>query len=245
MLVTAPAIIVAVRPHGEAGAVVRFLTPDAGLVAGYVRGGRSRALRPVLQSGNSVQVTLQHRASRQLAAATVELTRARALLAMDGDTARGLEWLTGLTASLLTEDVAHPRVHAALEGLLDAMMLGAPTPVWLAGVARYELLLMGELGFGLDLASCAATGTTQDLVYVSPKSSQAVSRAAGLPYADRLLPLPALLRDVRVAAPDWDDVAGALRTTGYFLERDLLTGRLAGLLDARGRLAALATRRPA
>jgi DNA repair protein RecO (recombination protein O) len=136
-------------------------------------------------------------------------------------------------------------VHAALEGLLDAMMLGAPTPVWLAGVARYELLLMGELGFGLDLASCAATGTTQDLVYVSPKSSQAVSRAAGLPYADRLLPLPALLRDVRVAAPDWDDVAGALRTTGYFLERDLLTGRLRGLLDARGRLAAHATRRPA
>jgi DNA repair protein RecO (recombination protein O) len=245
MLVTAPAIVVAVLPHGEAGAVVRFLTPDAGLVAGYVRGGRSRALRPVLQPGNSVHVDLQRRASRQLAAATVELVRSRALLAMTADTALGLEWLTVLTASLLTEDVALPRAHAALEGLLDAMMLGARTPRWLGDVARYELLLMGELGFGLDLGSCAATGATQELVYVSPKSSQAVSRGAGLPYAAKLLPLPALLRDTAGAEPSWDDVAGALRTTGYFLERDLLTGRLAGLLDARSRLAALATNRPA
>ena len=150
-----------------------------------------------------------------------------------------------LTASLLAEDIAHPRIHAALEALLDAMMLGASRQRWLGDIARYELLLLGELGFGLDLGSCAATGTTQDLAYVSPKSSQAVSRAAGLPYAAKLLPLPALLRDLPIAEPDWDDVAGALRTTGYFLERDLLTGRLAGLLDARGRLAALATSRPA
>jgi DNA repair protein RecO (recombination protein O) len=241
--ITSPAIVVAVLPHGEHGAVVRFLTPDAGLVAGYVNGGRSRTMRPVLHVGNGVHVDLQHRASRQLATATVELVRSRALLALDADTALGLEWLTVLTASVLGEDVPCPRVHAALDGLLEAMMLDATPARWLASVARYELLLLAELGFGLDLESCAATGVTEDLVYISPRSSQAVSHGAGEPYAAKLLPLPPLLRGKAVADPDWNDVADALRATGYFLVRDLLTGRLTALHPARARLADIAVRR--
>ena len=111
----------------------------------------------------------------------------------------------------------------------------------LAGVARYELLLMAELGFGPDLSNCVVTGATTDLAYVSPKSSHAVSRGAGLPYAARLLPLPALLLGAD-DTPSWDDVAAALHTTGHFLERDMLTGRLAALLAARTRLTSLIAR---
>jgi DNA repair protein RecO (recombination protein O) len=235
MDIEAPALVIGVLPHGEHGAVVRFLTHDHGLVAGYVRGGRSRRLRPVLGLGNSVALQLHARLDSQLGSATVELGSSRAGLALDALGAASLEWLTGLTATLLTEGVPHPPLYSALDGLLEAMARA------MAGVARYELLLMAELGFGPDLSNCVVTGATTDLAYVSPKSSHAVSRGAGLPYAARLLPLPALLLGAD-DTPSWDDVAAALHTTGHFLERDMLTGRLAALLAARTRLTSLIAR---
>jgi DNA repair protein RecO (recombination protein O) len=230
------AIVCAVLPHAEHGAVVRFLTPDDGLIAGYVRGGRSRALRPVLQPGNGVMVSLRARTDNQLAAATVELTAARAALATTAAGLATLAWLTGLTATALSEAVPHPALYRTLGAIIDAIAQGAgPLPLAEA-VVRFEHLLLAELGLGLDLTRCAATGTTDDLTFVSPKSRQAVSRAAGEPWAARLLPLPAFL--VSDAAADAAAVHDGLQLTRHFLEADILGLRGRDLLDARERLAA-------
>lgn len=247
MDLTTPAIICAVRSHGEHGAVVQLFTPT-GLLAGYVRGGRSRRLRPVLQPGNGVRARLVARVDSQLAAATVELDRARTVIALTPLGGAGLEWLTALTATALTESEAHPRLYNALDGLLEAMALGSTPTRWLAGLVQYELLLLAELGFGLDLTSCAATGAVDDLVYVSPKSAQAVSRGAGAPYYGKLLVLPEFLAvaspvQARLAtgtAPAPADLLAGLRLTGHFLARDVLTGRAEALLAARMRLVELA-----
>ncbi len=238
MDLTDDAIVCAVLPHGEHGAVVRLFTPSAGLIAGYVRGGRSRRLRPILLPGNLVQAHLRARVEDQLAAATVELQKSRAALAMDRLTAPGVEWLCGLSAATLPEGHAYPQLHAALAGLLDLMDHADDARLWAARLVRYELLLLGQLGFALDLSECAATGQRDDLAFVSPKSSKAVSREAGQPYADRLLPLPAFLTGADTA-PDWPDILAGFRTTGYFLERDLLNaGRRGDVLAARERLLA-------
>ncbi len=229
-----PAIVVAVLPHGEHGAVVRFLTPAHGLVAGYVRGGRSRRLRPVLQPGNGVAVELRSRVDSQLAAATVELTQARAALADSGTGVAAIDWLTTLCATALAEDDPHPRLYAALDALLDAIAAAAPPLTIGEGVVRFELLLLGELGFAPDLSACAATGVKTDLGYVSPKSSQAVSRDAGAPYAARLLPLPMFLTGPSAADPA--QLTDGLTLTGHFLQRDVLTGGKRDPMSTRERL---------
>jgi len=237
MDLTVEAIVCAVLGHGENGAVVRLLTPADGLVAGYVRGGRSRRLRPALQPGNLVQAHLKSRVEDQLAAATVELTRSRAPLALERLSAAAVEWATSLAAATLPEGIPYPALHGALGGLLDVMDHADDPRLWMAALVRYELLLLRELGFGLDLSECAATGATDDLAFVSPKSSKAVSRTAGAPYAGRLLPLPAFLLGSG-ETPGWRDIADGLRTTGWFLERDVLNaGRRAEILPARERLA--------
>ncbi len=229
------AIVCAMLPHGEHGAVVRFLTPENGLVAGYVRGGRSRRLRPILQPGNGVALALRARVDTQLAAATVELTAARAALATSAAALAALDWLTALTATALAQDVPHPALYRTLDAIIDGIAAGAGPLALGENVVRYEHLLLAELGFGLDLSSCAATGAMVDLAYVSPKSSQAVSRGAGLPYADKLLPLPAFL--IGHAAADAAAVHDGLKLTGHFLERDVLIGRGRDILGARERLA--------
>ena len=236
MHLTEKAIVCAVLPHGEHGAVVRLLTQSAGLAAGYVRGGRSRKMRPILQPGNLVQVELRARVEAQLAGATVELLQSRAGLAIDRLTAPAVEWLCGLTATTLSEGSVYPQLYPALGGLLDVMEHSDDPRQWVAGLVRYELLLLSQLGFGLDLSECAATGSAEDLAYVSPKSSKAVSRGAGEPYASRLLPLPAFLRGEPGIA-SWAEISAGLRTTGYFLERDVLNGgKRADLLAGRERL---------
>ncbi len=234
MHLASPALVLTALPHGEHGAVVRFLTPDDGVQAGYVRGGRSRKLRPVLQPGNVVALDLRARVDTQLAAATVELVTSRAGLAFERLSAAATEWLTALTAAALGEAQAARHVYAALDALLGGMAAGMAEADAAGGVARYELLLLDAAGFGLDLTSCAATGTRDDLAYVSPKSSQAVSAAAGAPYAAKLLPLPALL----LGGPGgWAQAAAALTTTGWFVERDLLGGTATALRPARARFA--------
>ncbi|KAB7643749.1 DNA repair protein RecO [Polymorphobacter fuscus] len=230
-----PAIIVALLSHGEHGAVVRFLTPDHGLVAGYVRGGRSRRLRPVLQAGNEVALSLRARVDTQLAAATVELTRARAALATTAQALAVLDWLTALTATALAQEVPHPALYRTLDAIIDGIAAGAGPLALGEAIVRYEHLLLAELGFGLDLTRCAATGTTDDLVFVSPRSRQAVSAAAGAPYAARLLPLPALLRGGPV---DAEGVRAGLTLTGHFLGADVLAGRGTDISVARDRAVA-------
>jgi DNA repair protein RecO (recombination protein O) len=177
------AIVCAVRPHGEHGAIVRALTPADGLQPGYVRGGRSRRLRPVLVPGN----------------------------------------------------VVYPRLFEALDGLLAALEAAPAARGWAAALVRFELLLLAELGFGLDLAECAATGATGDLAFVSPKSGRAVSRAAAGAYADRLFRLPSFLVEGGPAA-GWNDIFDGLRITGHFLARDVLIERQSEVLAARERL---------
>jgi DNA repair protein RecO (recombination protein O) len=236
MHIAATAIVCAVRTHGEHGAVARLLTPDDGLQPGYVRGGHSRRMRPVLLPGNLVAADYRARSEEQLAGLTVELVHSRAGLFAEALPAAAIEWVTALTAVTLPEGLPYPRLYEALDGVLSAIEAAPSARGWAGALVRYELLLLSELGFGLDLASCAASGASEDLAWVSPKSGQAVSRAAGAPYADRLLPLPRFL--LAGGEAGWGDVREALRLTGFFLERDLLAGPRATILDARERLVA-------
>jgi len=233
MHVESEAIICAVRAHGEHGAIARALTPSDGLLAGYVRGGRSRRLRPVLVPGNLVRGEWRARTDEQLAALTVELTDSRAALLGEPLPAAAIDWVTALTAATLPEAQAYPRLFSALDGVLSAVVAAPAARGWAAALVRYEMLLLSELGFGLDLSGCVAGGSG-DLAYVSPKSGGAVSRAMGAAYADRLLPLPPFL--IEGGSPEWGDILDGLRLTVFFLERDLLHGRAADVLAARERL---------
>ncbi len=223
MHLTAPAIVVAVLPHGEHGVVGRFLTRDHGLVAGYVRGGRGRRLRAVLQAGNGIELTLARRTDSQLAAATIDAGAARAGITTGGVALAAIGWLTTLTATALPEGAPHPRLFDTLNALLDGAAAGVADVRLGEGIVRFELLMLAELGFGIDLSACVATGDTAGLAYVSPRSSQAVSAAAGAPYAAKLLPLPAFLTGGSNA--DAADVMAGLQLTGHFVERDLIGAR--------------------
>lgn len=234
MQLNTQAIVCTILPHGEAGAIVRALSPAHGLIAFYVRGGRSRRQRPTLQPGNIIEASLHARLDSQLASGTAELIEPRAALITSGFALAALEWSTALTAAALPESTPHPALHTALDAL-TALLAAEGTPTKIAAtLARYELLLLVQLGFAPDLSSCAATGQTHDLAYVSPKSSQAVSQGAGLPYAARLLPLPAFL--LADTAPTTQDARAALTLTRHFLARDVLTGPQARLFAARDRL---------
>ena len=230
------AIICAVRAHGEHGAIVRALTLSEGIQAGYVRGGRSRRLRPVLLPGNLVQAEFRSRTDEQLPHLGVELLASRAPLLVEALPAAGIEWATAITASALPEGQAYPRLFDALDGVLSAIEAAPSAKGWAAALVRYELLILGELGFGLDLSECAATGVAEDLAFVSPKSGRAVSSSGAGEYRDRLLPLPPFL--LHGGEASWEEIFQGFRLTGHFLERDLLIERLAGILAARERLVA-------
>ncbi|HET9427192.1 MAG TPA: DNA repair protein RecO [Allosphingosinicella sp.] len=235
MRIESQAIIVSVRPHGEHGAIVRALTFSEGLQPGYVRGGKSRRLRPVLVPGNEVQAEYRARTDEQLPHLSVELTRSRAFLLSEPLAAAALEWSCALTATALAEGQPHPQLYQGLDGLLAAIEAAPSARGWAAALVRFELLLLGELGFGLDLGECAATGSREGLAFVSPKSGRAVSEAAASAYRDRLLPLPGFLLG-EMGTPPWDDIKEGLRLTGHFLARDLLIERQAEVLAARERL---------
>ena len=234
MNIETPAIVCGLRNHAEHGAVVRLMTPRDGLQAAYVRGARGRRMRPVLVPGNLVQARLRSRTEEQLAHADVELSHSRAPLLSEPLPAAAIEWVTALTATALPEAQPYERLYDALDALL-ALIEAAPSALgWAGSLVRYELLLLAELGFGLDLERCAVSGSNDDLVAVSPRSGRAVSAAEAEPHAGKLLPLPAFLRDG--GNPSWLDVQRGLQLTGHFLQRHILTGRSAGLAEARSRL---------
>jgi DNA repair protein RecO (recombination protein O) len=228
------AIICAVRPHGEHGAIVRALTPDDGIQAGYVRGGRSRALRPVLLPGNLVACEFRARTEDQLPHLSAEISISRGALLSEPLASAAIDWATALTATALPEGQPYPRLYLALDGLLGAIDAAPAARGWAVALARYELLLLSEFGFGLDLGECAVTGSALDLAFVSPRSGRAVSAGAGEAYRDKLFRLPPFLGDG--AAAGWDDIFDALRITGHFLARDVLIERQAEVLAARDRL---------
>jgi DNA repair protein RecO (recombination protein O) len=228
------AIVCALRNHGEHGAIVRLMTPDQGLVAGYVRGARGRRMRPVLIAGNVVQAQLAARTEAQLPQASIELIHSRGPLLGEPLPAAAIEWATVLTATALPEGQPYPRLYQALEGLLDAIEAAPSASGWGAALVRYELLLLAELGFGLDLDRCALSGNDDNLVAVSPKSGRAVSAAEAEPYAGKLLPLPSFVREGGHAS--WPEIAQGLDLTGHFLLRDVLTDRSRPIAEARDRL---------
>jgi DNA repair protein RecO (recombination protein O) len=234
MRIDAAAIVCALRAHGEHGAVVRLMTAEHGLQAAYVRGARGRRMRPVLIAGNLVSVTLSARTDSQLPQATVELTHSRAPLMAEPLPAAAIEWATALTATALPEAQPYPRLYSALDALLSAIEAAPSASGWGAALVRFELLLLAELGFGLDLETCAVSGSTEGLVAVSPRSGRAVSAAEAEPYANKLLPMPKFVRDGGPAS--WMEIAQGLDLTGHFLMRDLLTQKSAVLGEARSRL---------
>ena len=234
MNIETPAIVCALRTHAEHGAVVRLMTPDDGLQAAYVRGARGRRMRPVLVPGNQVQARLRSRTEDQLAYAEIELSHSRAPLLSEPLPAAAIDWVTVLTAVGLPEGQPYPRVYRALDALL-ALIEAAPSALgWASQLVRYELLVLAELGFGLDLESCAVSGSNDDLVAVSPRSGRAVSAAEAEPYAGKLLVLPRFVREGGSAS--WKEIRDGLDLSGHFLMRDVLTGRSAGLAEARSRL---------
>jgi DNA repair protein RecO (recombination protein O) len=226
-------VVLAVRPHGETGAVLELFTRAHGRHLGLVYGGRSRKLRPILQTGNHVDATWKARLADHLGHFAVEFRKGFAAGIMDDAAAlAGLTSIAALTR-LLPERDPHPNLYEVtlfVLGFLDERAM------WPALVVRWELALLEELGFGLDLASCAATGKTADLVYVSPKSGRAVSAEAGEPYKDRLLALPAFLRARATGAVTDEDLHAGFALTGHFLDTRVLRPRDMQLPDARARL---------
>lgn len=221
-------VILSVRRHGETSAIAEILTARHGRCLGLVRGGRSRSQRPVLQAGNAVQVAWRARLEEHLGTYTLEPISLRAGAIMDEPfRLAGLATLAGL-AQLLPEREPHGRVYEALRVVLEAI---DQDEVWPALLVRWEMGLLDELGFGLDLSQCAATGTRDELIYVSPRSGKSVSAAAGAPFRDRLFRLPAFLT---ANAPATDaDVVDGFRLTGYFLDRHVFEPRGATVPEQR------------
>ncbi len=205
--------LLSVRKHGETSTIIDVFTPERGRHAGVVRGGTSRKLAPVLQPGARLDLAWRARLEEHLGSFTVELSKSRsAALFSDRGALAALNAITSLLLFALPEREPHPRLHARTEAMLDIL---GHSPAWPVAYLQWELALLEALGYGLDLTTCAVTGTPEDLVYVSPKSGRAVSAAGAGDWADRLLPLPPEL--LGVVTPDLAGIGEGLRTTGYFL----------------------------
>lgn len=235
-------IILSVRAHGETAAVVELFTRAHGRHTGLVHGGRSRKHRPVLQTGNHVDARWKGRLAEHLGHMTLELRTGYAGEAMNEPMAlAGLMSLTSL-ARLLPERDPHPNLYEITLFVLG--FLDDPT-VWPALLVRWELALLSELGFGLELNECAATGSNDRLIYVSPRSGRAVSASAGEPYREKLLALPGFLLNGRRsgAGVTEADVMNGMKLSRYFLEQRVLLPRGLGLPEPRTRLENMLERR--
>jgi DNA repair protein RecO (recombination protein O) len=224
-------IVLGTRHHGESNAILEVMTREHGRHLGLVRGGAGPRLRPVLQPGNTLQITWRARLDEHLGHFSVEGLNLRAGSFLAASHAvYGVTHLAAL-CRLLPERDPHGSIHASLVTILDHLGDRHSAAV---GIALFELQLLAELGFGLDLDQCAVTGSTANLIYVSPKSGRAVSRAAGAPWHDRLLRLPAFLHEEpRSGEPSPEELAAGFALTGYFLTRDVLEPRAACLPTAR------------
>jgi DNA repair protein RecO (recombination protein O) len=210
------------------------MTPEHGLQAAYIRGARGRRLRPVLVPGNRVEAVLSARTDTQLPQATVELTHSRASLLAEPLPAAAVDWACALTATALPESQPYPRLYDALDGLLAAVEAAPSASGWGAAMVRYELLLLAELGFGLDLEQCVVSGDTEELIAVSPRSGRAVSASEAEPYLGKLLPLPPFIAAGGVG--NWAEILDGLALSGHFLMRDIVTDRSSPVGEARVRL---------
>ena len=224
-------LIIGARRHGETSLILEVMTRGHGRHLGLVRGGRSRRTAPLLQPGNEVEVTWRARLEEHLGFYAVETTRLRAAELMNAPASlHGLNLVSALLR-LTAEREPHEALYEAARGVLDALDGSAMIAAAAAAMVRFELAVLAESGFGLDLTSCAATERTDDLAYVSPRSSRAVSREAGSPYRDRLLALPPfLLAEVEAAA---GELEAGFALSGFFLARDVFTPRGQAMPEAR------------
>jgi DNA repair protein RecO (recombination protein O) len=229
-------LLIAMRAHGEASAIIEVFTAHHGRHAGVVRGGASRKQAAVMQPGTQLAVTWRARLEDHIGSYTVEPLQSRAVLLGDRLGLAGLNAICAMLRVALPERVAHPALWRATMALLAAVEHDADWPVI---YLRWEMSLLEELGFGLDLARCAVTGSRDDLAFVSPKTGRAVSRGGAGDWADRLFPLPQVLMGQGPALRA--ELAQGLAITGHFLGRELseLNGR--PLPEARNRLLALLT----
>jgi DNA repair protein RecO (recombination protein O) len=226
---TDDAIVLGIKRHGEANAIAELLTREHGRHLGLVRGGFGSRLKPALQPGNSVNARWRARLDEHLGNYTIEPVKQRtSSIFATSHAVFGVTHLASLVR-LLPERDPHAGLYSELEAILDR--LDDVTTV-APHIARFEMQMLAELGFGLDLSSCAATGDTAELIYVSPKSGRAVSRDAGQPWADKLLRLPPFLQDDHMV-PAAAEVADAFVLTGHFLTRLVLEPRGLALSDAR------------
>ena len=234
-------MVLGVKRHGETSIILELMTHAHGRHLGLVRGGSSPRLRGILQPGNAVRATWRARLDEHLGLYLVEAANLRVAGFMDK--AHALHGVTHLAAlcRLLAEREPHIAIYDALGAILDRLddpQAAAPM------IARFELDFLAELGFGLDLTACAATGAKDELAFVSPRSGRAVSRAAGEPYRDKLMRLPVFLRreGSEGARPSPGDVVDAFVLTGFFLERHAFAPRGLSLPEARAHLVSALTR---
>ncbi len=230
-------VILSVRTHGESAAIIEVFTAEHGRHAGVVRGGASRRVAPVLQPGAQIEVTWRARLDDHIGAYAAEPLISRAGLMSDRRALAALNAVCALLRFALPEREPHPALYDATQDLLGRL---AVTDDWSAGYLSWEMILLEELGYGLDLTACAVTGQTQDLAFVSPKTGRAVSRGGAGDWSDRLLPLPAVLSGTGPAAPG--DIAAALATTGHFLARLAVDHGDKPVPEARARLVGLLAR---
>lgn len=239
---TDDALVLSLRPHGESAAILEALTNSHGRHLGLVRGGGASKGRAMLQPGNRVRLTWRARLPENLGVYTAELARARAGdMFEDRAALAGLNALAAVTGAVLPEREPHAAAYLSADALLDAIA-GHGLREWGPLYVRWEAGLLDELGYGLDLARCAATGAVDDLVYVSPRTGRAVSRAAGAPYGERMLALPPFLLGRQAGEASAADLIAGLKLTAHFLEQSVLTPHGKSLPEARTRLADLAAR---
>ena len=233
-------LLIAARPYGESDALAEIFCPEKGLIKGFVKGGLSKRHRAVLQPGNSLSYVWRARLETNLGRFTLDLIASPlGLVIADGPRLAALQTALAVTQSALQEREPSPELYHALIATLDLIVAEASSfALWAAAIAKLELFLLSAAGFGLDLDQCAATGTTQSLTYVSPKSGRAVSASAGEPYKAKLLPLPSFLRLPGLGNPNGADAYDALKLTGYFLEREIWMVKSNGMPEARGRFLA-------
>jgi len=225
--------VLSARPYGESGGIVEVLTATRGRWAAHVAGASSRRMKPILQPGARVRISYRARVSEQLGSARLEGEGEGASALFDDALAlAALSAAAAVVAGALPEREPHPGAFLAFEALSQALTI---PEIWPAVLVRFEMGLLEELGFGLDLSKCAATGTTDNLVWVSPRTGRAISAAAGEPYRDRLLALPPFLLSAQYGLSAGDIGAG-LALTGRFLQDFVFAALNRPLPPARERL---------
>ena len=233
-------VVIGCKRLGEGSSVLEAMTRAHGRHLGLVRGARSPRLAAALQAGNSLGLVWRARLDEHLGAFAVEPLALRAGRFLPSALALAGLGLIGALLRLLPERDPHESLFEALLLVIETLDDEGGAP---AALARFEARMLGECGFALDLDACAATGAREGLVYVSPKTGRAVSAEAGAPYRERLLPLPAFLREPEGEAPSAADIADAFRLTGHFLERELFAPRGLKLPEARSAIISAARRR--